>query len=125
MWTLANHPRVPKNVRDEVSPWGPCKDEFESPEGWQQQLYIREARRMVGDYVMTQANCQGQVVAERPIGLAAYTMDSHNVQRYVDQDGYVKNEGDVQIGGFSPYPIDYGSIIPIKSSAPTYLHRFA
>jgi len=67
---------------------------------------------MIGDYVMTQHHCQGRNVAERPISLAAYTMDSHNVQRYVDASGFVKNEGDVQVGGFSPYPIDYGSILP-------------
>lgn len=112
MWTLANHPRVPAEIRKEVSQWGTCRDEFSSPSGWQKQLYIREARRMIGSYVMTQHNCQSHTVAQRPIGLAAYTMDSHNVQRHVGEDGYVRNEGDVQVGGFSPYPIDYGSIVP-------------
>ncbi len=112
MWTLSNHPRVPDHVRKQVSRWGTCKDEFERADGWQQQLYIREARRMIGQYVMTQHNCQGQVVAEQPIGLAAYTMDSHNVQRHVTPTGFVSNEGDVQVGGFSPYTIDYGSIVP-------------
>lgn len=112
MWTLANHPRVPADVRKEVSRWGTCRDEFEREDGWQQQLYIREARRMIGQYVMTQKNCQGNVTAEKPVGLAAYTMDSHNVQRHVGEDGFVHNEGDVQVGGFSPYPIDYGSIVP-------------
>ena len=112
MWTLANHPRVPDHVRKEVSRWGTCKDEFERDDGWQQQLYIREARRMIGDYVMTQHNCQGNRTTERSIGLAAYTMDSHNVQRYVTEQGYVQNEGDVQVGGFPPYPIDYGAIVP-------------
>ena len=111
MWTLANHPRVPKHVRDEVSRWGMCKDEFIEGGGWQEQLYIREARRMVGQYVMTQMNCQGLPV-EDPIGLAAYTMDSHNQQRYVDDKGHVRNEGDVQVGGFSPYGISYRSILP-------------
>lgn len=115
MWTLANHPRVPRHIRDEVSKWGMCKDEFQRGDGWQQQLYIREARRMIGDYVMTQHNCQGAVVTKRPIGLAAYTMDSHHVQRYLDKRGFVKNEGDVQVGGFSPYPIDYGTILPKKT----------
>jgi len=114
MWTLANHPRVPERIRQEISRWGTCKDEFQRKDGWQQQLYIREARRMIGDYVMTQHNCQGRVTTKRPIGLAAYTMDSHQVQRHLDADGYVKNEGDVQVGGFSPYAIDYGSIIPKK-----------
>ena len=112
MWTLANHPRVPKRIRDEVSRWGTCRDEFERQDGWQQQLYIREARRMVGAYVMTQHNCQGRKVIDDAIGLAAYTMDSHNVQRYVDAAGHARNEGDVQVGGFSPYPISYRSIIP-------------
>lgn len=115
MWTLAYHPRTPEFVRKVISRWGTCKDEFNRPDGWQQQLYIREARRMIGDYVMTQHNCQGKLEAKRPIGLAAYTMDSHNVQRHLDPNGFVKNEGDVQVGGFSPYPIDYGSIIPKKT----------
>ncbi len=112
MWTLANHPRVPDFVRNEVSKWGMCKDEFDRADGWQQQLYIREARRMIGDYVMTQNNCQGKTTATRPIGLAAYTMDSHHVQRHLDPNGFVRNEGDVQVGGFSPYAIDYGTILP-------------
>lgn len=110
MWTLANHPRVPESVRDSVSRWGMCKDEFIDGGGWQQQLYVREARRMVGDYVMTQHHCQGREIADTPIGLAAYTMDSHHVQRYVTEDGQARNEGDVQVGGFAPFPIDYKSI---------------
>jgi hypothetical protein len=112
MWTLANHPRVPQHVRKECSRWGMCKDEFTDGNGWQKQLYIREARRIVSDYVMTQHNCQGREVADDPVGLAAYTMDSHNQQRYVDANGHVRNEGDVQVGGFSPYPISYRSIVP-------------
>ena len=112
MWTLANHPRVPENVRREVSRWGMCKDEFLEGAGWQQQLYIREARRMVSDYVMTQHHCQGREVASVPVGMAAYTMDSHHVQRYVTADGTARNEGDVQVGGFVPFPIDYKSIVP-------------
>ncbi|WP_413433059.1 FAD-dependent oxidoreductase [Crateriforma spongiae] len=111
MWTLANHPRVPEHVRREVSRWGMCKDEFQEGNGWQDQLYIREARRMVGHYVMTQNNCQGRPV-EDPVGLAAYTMDSHNQQRYVDSQGHVRNEGDVQVGGFPPYGISYRSLVP-------------
>ena len=115
MWTLANHPRVPAHIRKEVARWGMCKDEFTDNEGWQQQLYIREARRMIGDYVMTQHNCQGVKLAEDAVGMAAYTMDSHNVQRYVDKNGHVRNEGDVQVGGFAPYPISYRSIVPKES----------
>ncbi len=121
MWTLANHPRVPDHIRREVARWGMCRDEFEREDGWQQQLYVREARRMISAYVMTQHNCQGRVTAEQPIGMAAYTMDSHNVQRYVDDNGHVRNEGDVEIGGFPPYPIDYRSITPKKAECDNLL----
>ena len=112
MWTLANHPRVPEKIRREVSRWGLAKDEFTESGNWPHQLYVREARRMISDYVMTEHNCRGDRVAPQSIGLAAYTMDSHNVQRYITSDGFVKNEGDVQVGGFPPYPISYKSIIP-------------
>lgn len=112
MWTLANHPRVPETIRDEVSRWGVCRDEFTAGSGWQTQIYVREARRMVGLTVMTQHHCQGQKTVSDPIGMAAYTMDSHHVGRFVAPDGCVRNEGDVQVGGFPPYPIGYGAIVP-------------
>lgn len=121
MWTLANHPRVPEHVRQEVARWGMCRDEFEQGAGWQQQLYVREARRMIGTTVMTQHHCQGREVAQDPIGLAAYTMDSHNVQRYVAADGNVLNEGDVEVGGFSPYGISYGALTPKTSQCENLL----
>ena len=121
VWTIANHPRVPSEIRDSVSKWGLCKDEFAQTEGWPPQLYIREARRMIGAYVMTQHDCQGRKLAEDPIGLAAYTMDSHNVRRYVDPRGFVQNEGDVQVGGFSPYPISYRAIVPRESECENLL----
>ena len=112
MWFLTNDTRLPDYVREEVSQWGLPKDEFVDNGNWPHQLYIREARRLISDYVMTQHDCEGVVVSNDPIGLAAYTMDSHNVQRYVDKFGKVKNEGDVQVGGFEPYPISFKSIIP-------------
>ena len=123
MWTLANHPRVPEKIRNEVSRWGTCKDEFKDGfgDGWQKQLYVREARRMVGEYVMTEANCRGKLLAKRPIAMGAYTMDSHHVRRYVTAEGYVRNEGDVEVGTddkgrrFPPYPIDYGTIVPKRA----------
>jgi hypothetical protein len=121
MWTLANHPRVPKAIRDEVSRWGVCKDEFLDNRGWPHQLYVREARRMISDYVMTQHNCQGKNVADEAVGLAAYGMDSHNVQRYVDAKGYARNEGDVQVGGYPPYAISYRSIRPKKEECENLL----
>ncbi len=115
VWTLMTNPRVPERIRSEVSRWGLCMDEFHDFGGWPHQLYVREARRMVTDYVMTQHHCQGRAVADDAVGLAAYTMDSHNVQRYIDSQGQVRNEGDVQVGGFSPYPIAYRSLVPRKS----------
>lgn len=121
MWTLANHPRVPEHIRTEVARWGTSKDEFEREDGWQQQLYIREARRMIGEYVMTQHNCEGLTVAEDPIGMAAYGMDSHHTQRYLNAEGFVKNEGNVEARVKEPYPISYRSIIPKKTECPNLL----
>lgn len=112
MWTLAYHPRTPRQVRELVSQWGMSKDEFTETTGWTPQLYIREARRMLSDYVISQRDCEGMQVAEDPIGLAAYKMDSHMVQRYVDHNGYVQNEGNVEAPVLAPYPISYRSIIP-------------
>lgn len=112
MWTLANHARVPEKVRKHFQTWSLAKDEFVDTDNWPHQLYVREARRMIGSYVMIEQNCRGSRSAADAIGLAAYTMDSHNIQRYVTKEGFVRNEGDVQVGGFSPYPISYGSIVP-------------
>jgi hypothetical protein len=112
MWTLANHPRIPDQVRKEVARWGTCKDEFTEGMGWQEQLYVREARRMVSSYVMTQRNCEGLEIATDPVGLAAYGMDSHNVRRYVNAKGFVKNEGNVESRVMAPYPVSYRSIVP-------------
>jgi hypothetical protein len=121
MWTLANHPRVPESVRLEVSRWGNCRDEFPELAGWPHQLYVREARRMVGALVMTQHHCQGRETVSDPVGLAAYTMDSHNVQRYVDAQGHVRNEGDVQVGGFPPYGISFRALLPKQTECTNLL----
>ncbi|MGH7951067.1 MAG: FAD-dependent oxidoreductase [Limisphaerales bacterium] len=108
---LATDPRVPSNVRSQMQSYGLCKDEFVDNGGWPYQLYVREARRMISDYVMTQSNCLGQVTITDSVGLAAYTMDSHNCQRVVS-NGYVQNEGDVERKIPRPYPISYRSIVP-------------
>lgn len=120
MWTLANHPRVPQTVRRDYSRWGTCRDEFtDGPgDGWQSQLYVREARRMVGEYVMTEANCRGKRTVRRPVAMGAYTMDSHHVRRLADKNGNIFNEGDVEVSHnddgmcIAPYQIEYGAIIP-------------
>ncbi len=121
MWTLAYHPRMSKHIREEVSRWGMSKDEFEREDGWQQQLYIREARRMIGEYVMTQYNCEGLEVADDAVGMGAYGMDSHHTQRYVNEDGYAKNEGNVEARVNGPYPISYRSLIPKKEECTNLL----
>jgi hypothetical protein len=114
VYFLASNPRVPENVRREMQRWGPCRDEFVATTGWPPQLYIREARRMVSDYVMTEHHCRGSQVATDAIGLAAYNMDSHNCQRIV-KNGRVQNEGDVQVPPMKPYPISYRAIVPRAS----------
>lgn len=116
LWTLANHPRIPEKIREEYSTWGLPKDEFINNHHWTPQLYIREARRMVSDFVMTEHHCtQDSISAEQSVGMGAYTMDSHHTQRYITKEGFVKNEGDVEIGGFAPYPISYKALVPKKS----------
>ena len=112
MWTLANHPRVPMNLRKHYGKWGLAKDEFNDNGNWPHQLYIREARRMLSDYVMTEHNCRGTRIVEDSVALGAFGIDSHHVQRYVDKQGCARNEGDVEVSGFSPYPISYKSIRP-------------
>jgi hypothetical protein len=111
IYFLATSPRVPEDLRAETRKWGPAKDEFTDTGGWPHQLYVREARRMVSDYVMTEHNCRGAAKAVESVGLAAYTMDSHNCRRLAKQ-GRAENEGDVQAGSFPPYPIARGAIIP-------------
>lgn len=111
LYFFGNDPRVPQELRQEMQQWGYPKDEYTETANWTPQLYIREARRLVGSYVMTEHNCQGREVVTDGVGMAAYTMDSHNIQRVV-VNGMVKNEGNVEVGGFGPYPIAYGSLIP-------------
>ncbi|MBI5380692.1 MAG: FAD-dependent oxidoreductase [Opitutae bacterium] len=111
MWTLANHPRVPAEVRAEFQNLGLAKDEFTDNDNWPRQLYVREARRLVSDYVMTERNCTRAEVAPDSVGMGAYNMDSHHVQRYVTADGAVRNEGDVQVR-VRPYPISFRSLRP-------------
>jgi hypothetical protein len=111
MWTLANNPRVPEKVRAEFQRLGLAKDEFTENNNWPRQLYIREARRMISEYVMSEKNCTRTEVATDSVGMGAYNMDSHNIQRYVTKEGFVRNEGDVQVR-VRPYPVSYRSIRP-------------
>ena len=124
LWFIGHDPRMPLAVRKEMNRWGLPKDEFLQTGHWTPQLYIREARRMKGTYVMTQANCTGREVVTDGVGQAAYTMDSHNCQRLLirkNGKAMVKNEGDVQIGGFPPYPVSYRALIPKKAECENLL----
>lgn len=111
MWTYAHHPRVPEKIRAAFQKLGLAKDEFQDNGNWPRQLYVREARRMISDYVMTEKNCKRKEVVEDSVGMGAYNMDSHNIQRFVTKEGFVRNEGDVQVGT-RPYPVSYRSIRP-------------
>ena len=120
----ATDPRVPANLQDWVRSWGYAKDEYPKTGGWTHQLYVREARRMVGEYVATQADCEGLGNVTDGIGYAAYQMDSHNCERIVvmkDGKYMVKNEGDVEIGGGVPYPISYRSLTPKREECTNLL----
>jgi len=121
LWFLANDPRVPATVRDEVSRWGLAADEFAENGHWPPQLYVRESRRMVSDFVMSEGHVTRRIASPRPIGMGSYAMDSHNVQRYVDAGGHARNEGDVQLSPGGPYPIDYGAIIPKRGECTNLL----
>ncbi|MFK7851503.1 MAG: FAD-dependent oxidoreductase [Akkermansiaceae bacterium] len=121
MWSLANHPRVPEHVRKEVSKWGYAKDEFTDNDHWPHMIYIRVGRRMVSDYVMTEHDCMSKHKCEDPIGMGSYTMDSHNVQRYVTPGGWVQNEGNIESPVPGPYTISYRSIVPAKGEVENLL----
>ena len=121
LWFLANDPRMPKDIQDKMRQWGLSKDEFVDNGNWPHQIYVREARRMVSDWVQTEPHLRRQKPTPRPIGMGSYNMDSHNVQRYVDSSGHVRNEGDIQVNPGGPYPIDYGAIIPKKKECENLL----
>ncbi len=121
---LAASPRSPASLRAQMLSWGPCKDEWTATGGYSPQIYVREARRMVSDYVMTQGDCQSARVASDSVCLGAYNMDSHNCQRVV-KNGYARNEGDVQVGASRPYPIAYRSIVPRTGECENVFVTFA
>ncbi|QDT63059.1 FAD-dependent oxidoreductase [Calycomorphotria hydatis] len=121
LWYLANDPRVPEDVREKTSKWGLAADEFTDNGNWPHQLYIREARRMVSDYVMSEQDCRRIRIADDSVGLGSYNMDSHNTQRYVDANGHARNEGDIQRSPGGSYAISYSSIVPKKGEADNLL----
>ena len=121
---LATSTRVPASTRAEMQSWGLCGDEFQDTGGWPHQLYVREARRMVSDYVMQRQNCDGRRTASDSIALGSYAMDSHAVQR-VAPAGYAQNEGSFFVGVPAPYPISYRSIVPRAGECENVFSTFA
>lgn len=121
MYFLQNDPRVPEDVRAEMAKWGLPTDEFRDNGGWPHQIYVREARRMIGAYVMTDQDCLDQRATPDSVGMGSYAMDSHNVQRYVTPEGNVQNEGDIGVAPPRPYEIAYGSLVPKKAECENLL----
>jgi len=117
LYFIANDPRVPAEVRDEMRKWGLAKDEFTDNGGWPHQIYVRESRRMLGMFVMTENELLKTRPTPDPVGMGSYTIDSHNVQRYVTPDGAVQNEGDIGVSTNGPYSIAYGALVPRRGQA--------
>jgi hypothetical protein len=121
MYFLSHDPRVPDDVRKKMNEWGLAKDEFNDNGNWPRQIYVREARRMIGEYVMTEHDVLSKREVPEPVGMGSYTVDSHNVQRYVKPDGFVQNEGDIGVGTPKPYSISYRSLVPKKEECKNLL----
>ncbi len=124
LWFMANDPRMPADVRAAVSQWGLAKDEFKDNGNWPHQIYVREARRMIGAYVMTENELLKKRATPDSVGMGSYGMDSHNIQRYIigaGKDAYVQNEGDIGVSTNGPYQIAYGSLVPKKGQADNLL----
>ena len=121
LYFYANDPRVPQEIQERMRQWGLSRDEFTDNGHWPHQIYVREARRMVGDYVMSEQDVLAKRPVSRPIGMGSYVMDSHNVQRYVTAEGHVQNEGDIGAKPKKPYPIAYGAILPKREECTNLL----
>jgi hypothetical protein len=121
LYFLVSDPRVPPELQEEMVQWGYAKDEFTDNGHWPHNIYVREARRMIGEFVMTENEVLGKQPVNRSIGMGSYTMDSHNIQRYIKSDGFVQNEGDIGVHPDEPYRIDMGSILPIREECTNLL----
>jgi len=120
LYFLAHDPRVPKTLQQEMNAWGLAKDEFTDTKNWPRQMYVREARRMVGEYVFTEHDVMENVTKPDSVGMGSYQLDSHNVQRVPTLDGAVENEGDMFVND-KPYEIPYRSIVPIHADVTNLL----
>jgi hypothetical protein len=116
LYFICNDPRVPKELQEAMRQWGLPKDEYTENGNWSHQLYVREARRMIGKHVVTERDLIDELKTEKSIGMGSYGIDSHNVQRYITPEGHVQNEGDIGVK-VSPYEISYHAIVPQESEA--------
>jgi len=121
LWTMSHNPRVPAAIRKQVSAYGLPRDEFTDNGAWPYMIYIREARRMISDYVMTQQDCEGKRTVRDPVGLGSFGMDSHVVQVYVDETGHARRDGTIWRVPPRPYGISYRSIVPRKGECENLL----
>jgi hypothetical protein len=121
LYFIANDPRVPDDVRTAMAKWGLAKDEFKDNRNWPHQMYVREARRMIGKYVMTENELTKRRPTPESVGMGSYGIDSHNIQRYITPEGYVQNEGDIGVSTNGPYQISYGSLVPKKGQVSNLL----
>lgn len=121
LYFIANDPRVPADVRTAFAKWGLAKDDFRDNGNWPHQLYVRESRRMIGRYVMTENELTKRRPTPEPVGMGSYGIDSHNIQRYITPEGYVQNEGDIGVSTNGPYQISYGSLVPKAGQAANLL----
>lgn len=124
LYFVGHDERVPEEIRTEMLRWGLPKDEYVETGHWSPQLYIRECRRMIGEYVATQKDCEQKTTVEDWVAMAAYTMDSHNCRRIVVvKDGVpmVKNEGNVEVKVGGPFPVSYRSVTPKREECTNLL----
>lgn len=121
LWFMAHDPKVPAETRAEMVRWGLCRDEFTANGGWPREMYVREARRMVSDFVMAEPEVRGLRPTPRAVGMGSYQMDSHNTQRIVDARGFARNEGNIEVGVGHAYPISYDAIVPKRAEATNLL----
>lgn len=112
MYFMLTDARVPKDLQEKLAQWGLAKDEFKDNGNWPHQIYVREARRMIGSFVMTENEVLGKKQVPKSIGMGSYALDSHNTQRYVTPEGFVQNEGDIGVKAPKPYAISYDAIVP-------------
>ena len=121
LYFIANDPRVPKDVQEKMQKWGLPKDEFKDNGNWSHQIYVREARRMIGLYVMTENSLLKKLPTIHSVGMGSYGIDSHNIQRYITADGSVQNEGDIGVPTPGPYEIGYGALVPKRGQCDNLL----